>query len=188
MQNSFTESVTTEEPIDQGQIFEKVLFSGAESYYKAILVTAVCDIVNQDKLDYFNFCAVLPFRVLFFNYLNELKIAETEFHGLTVGNDKEGKIVNFIKMIINGQFDRYHWLGKLPNSEDLWYVDYQLSQTIQKAKKQEIIANRIAKTISPIKESIYGRFSNYIGRVGLPGNNSEKKIEAKAIYDFYKSS
>ena len=54
--------------IDQSNIFDGLHFPAVGKAYKAVVVTPVCDLV-QEKTSFLHFCAVLNFEKLLFRFL-----------------------------------------------------------------------------------------------------------------------
>lgn len=175
------ESLPTDE-IDQSDIFRNIKFTAINRNFFAILITPVCDIINK-KVEFFNFCAVLEFEQLFFKYLeNKLDITEDNFKNPSLSNTNKGKIKDFLVKMVNNQYEQYHWLGKLPNQKSYWYIDFQLNQCISVENLDTIKSKKVIRLKSPLKESVFVRFSNYMGRVGLPGNKDKRKQYANNLY------
>ena len=172
--------------INQCQIFHDITFySPEETSYNCILLTAECDIF-QEKCDYYTIAAILPFDILFSKQLEKMDIQISNFKNdsLTKGNKKE--IFQFLDYFLNNRFERYHWLGDLPSQIGWWYIDFSIIQTIDKSHKDKLLENRFAKLDSPLKESVFVKFSNYLGRVGLPTEKTETEALAQQIFDQYK--
>jgi hypothetical protein len=188
MHDKFIKSVATNDPLDQSQIFDEVKFNALNKELIGILMTPVCDIA-QKRVEYYTLCAVLPFKPAFFKKLINKKINLTpeQFINGTIGNDKKSKILQFLVTLLNNQFDRSHWLGKLPNKVGYWYVDYQLIETISIEQFSIVEKRRLYKLLSPLRESLLVRYSNYTGRVGLPGEKEERDALAQKIYSEMKS-
>ncbi len=174
--------------LGQCDIIDEIFFSGVDTNLIGILITPVCDI-EQDKVDHFNLCAVLPFEDFFFKKIQEeCKVDKSTFFAPTLSNGKTKEIVKFLKKILNNQYPRYHFIGLIPEVDGLWYIDYQLIQSVHINNESKLKKNILANILSPLKESIYVRFSNYLGRVGLKGEDSERKAYAKKIMERIKSN
>ena len=104
MPSKSIQKVKTTDRLEQCQIFEDIEFVAAKSSYKGIIVTPVCDIVNPGKLHFYNFCAVIPFKILFFVLIKEkFRINEKDFQNQSIGNDRKKQICEEVKRIINNQ-------------------------------------------------------------------------------------
>lgn len=181
MYNKFIEKTNTIESLNQCQLFTKVNFFSLSKPIIGILVSAECDII-QDDIDFYNFCAVLPFQIFVIQQLiRKFKIDEQSIKNRKLNEDQENFVNNIINNMLGYRVERTHWLGEIPNHEGFWYVDYQTTQTLNKEQMKKIINNRFAKLLSPFKESVYVRYSNYSGRVGLPGEKKDRKKYASEI-------
>jgi hypothetical protein len=185
MYDNYILTVETSVPLDQSDIFTGINFSVVERDLDCILVTPICDLVGLNKTDYIHFCAVLPFDDLFFKYLEkELNITEDQFQSAELSATKKGRAIQFIDQVVGGMRPPFQWLGKLPNRQGFWFVDYQLTacHPITIKGNPEFILKRIAKVNSPLRELIFVRYSYYMARVGLPGSDDERKIYSKGVY------
>ena len=186
MYDNLIQPINVKDTLDQSQIFDNVKFSAVKEDLFGILLTPVCDI-SQDRVSFYKFCPVLPFKVIFFQKLkDDINVSYEDFINSTYGSKKKDRILQYIPRVLNNQFDRYHWLGKLPNEEDYWLVDYHLVETLSVEQFELIRVNRLYKLLSPIRESVLSRYSNYSGRVGLPSEEKERVELSAKIFEEYK--
>jgi hypothetical protein len=190
MHDKLIQSVTQADRLDQSQIFDNVYFNALETPEKTllgILMTPICDI-HQKRVAYYKFCPVLPFQFVFFAKLMEdINLTQEQFKAGAFGDKKKDKILQYLERVLNNNFDRFHWLGKLPNQDGYWIVDYQLVETLSKKQFDLIENKRLYKLLAPLRESVLVRYSNYAGRVGLSGEDKERKDFAKKLFDEFKT-
>jgi hypothetical protein len=191
MWNDLIKPSVLSDEIEPSNIFGRVKFTAIETPQLGILVTPECDLEN-DKVDYINFCAVLPFNTYFYQKIETAKIISKEDFISGCGPGKMRACADMVKKVLNGNEYRYHFLGKLPNELEengLWYVDYQLTESILKPSDlEELKGQRVAKLISPLKESIFVRFANYWGRIGLPGKEGDRDTYVSEVLGTMKGS
>lgn len=169
--------------LDQCQIFDKVPFSGIGREILSVLVSPICDLAHDD-VDHYLFCAILPYKQLFLQtIINEGEVTIEELKAPDASRGKKNLGLKPIKLIVGNRLERFHWLGKLPNKDGYWYVDYQLVQSIHRDKLSDINNMRIYVVNSPLRESIFVRFSNYMGRIGLPVETEERETEANEVLE-----
>ena len=187
MPNTYILESKGSEDLDQCDIFDQIHFSGVGEDLIGIAVTATCDYA-QNKADHNLFCAVLPFNNLFYKVIEkELSLSKEQFLA-EIAKGKKKEIIDRIKKLLNNQYPRYHWIGNLPGKDGFWYVDYQLVQSLNQNYNDQLLLKKFAKVQSPLKESIYVRFANYVGRVGLVGEHDARETLANEIFDYYKKN
>jgi hypothetical protein len=159
--------------LDQSNIFHSIYFEAEKKELLGVLITPICD-VKHPTYDFFHFCSVLPFDIVFlYLFRNRNKIDNNSDAINKIKNITEKKFIKDqlqqMKYIINNQFFRYHWLGKIPENDGYWIIDYAMTSRLCKSELN--ISNRIAIIKSPLRESIFVRYSFFMGRVGLPIND-----------------
>ncbi len=164
--------------LDQSNLFDKIYFDSEKKEFRAVLITPICDI-NWD-INYLNFCAILPYDMIVLSNISkssglpidEVKKKINSTKGKEFVEEHKKLVKTDLDLIINNRFTHYHWLGKIPNLEGYWFVDYSLTSCIESTKLDNF--ERIAIIKSPLRESIFVRYSNCMGRVGLKGEKKDR--------------
>jgi hypothetical protein len=187
MYEDYIEEAQPLDNLDQCQIFKDIYFGAVGKKILGILVSSTCDFVNK-KLRYLAFCAVLPFDVFFLNRIEKTeKIPREKFFADNFTPGQKKQMIEFIKEMVGIQYPRYHWIGIIPGYDGYWYIDYQLIQTMSFTRLEGLKADRVAKIITPFKESVFVSYSSYVGRVGLKGEIEDRLIEAEKVFEDIKT-
>jgi hypothetical protein len=187
MYHEYITTVDDGDDLDQCQIIDNIEFLSVGENLIGVIMTPVCDIA-QDKVDHFNLCALLPFEDYFFKtILKNFKVDKYAFKN-SLSKSKAKEINKFLVSFLNNQLPRFHYIGDLINEDGLWYIDYQLIQSVHVNRASNLLKNRLAKISSPLKESIFVRFAHYLGRVGLNGENEDRIREAERITAYLQTS
>lgn len=171
--------------IDQADIFKDISFSVSKDISCGILVTPTCDLSRLKGAVLF--CAVIDFEVviqeLFQKNMNNVSLQDFVDNGnvLTKGqykNLKEEVLENFL----NNKYARYHWIGRIPQQEGFWCVDFSYTSCYSPDKID--LKNRIASLEAPLRESVSAGYANYMNRVGLPWERVDRVKMAEEILEY----
>ncbi|MHB1376869.1 MAG: hypothetical protein ACYCXB_05515 [Candidatus Humimicrobiaceae bacterium] len=164
-------------PFDQSNIFKDIYFNSIGKKINAILVTPICDLAHS-RYDHLHLCAVLPFESFLFQLIKKKKktniMADVQILEL-IKKITDNKFIKDYKddvlKLINNNVARLHWIGKIPELDNYWMIDYSITNCIQLNELD--INKRIAIIQSPLRESIFVRYAFFMGRVGLPFADNE---------------
>lgn len=171
-----TESCEQSENIDQCQVFRDVPFPAIKTSIPGLLITPRCDIA-QDKVAQVTFCGLIPFKQLFCYFLGDASLDDYKKNDLG-----KGRAYDLLLKTIKNQFLEYHWIGDIPYLGGKWCIDYTLS-TCLPVDQVKGLCNQVCKIISPYEFSIISRYSAYLGRVGTPETNDQKKEYADILME-----
>lgn len=201
MLEDLIKTLDVKDKVDQGDVFKDVFFEVIGQNITSVILTPRCDLAY--KADFVVMCAVLSFEKMFQAYLK--KTFSMDFKGFNTlkqnvpivsqkveadktkqdkSDENKWKQINefLFKMIDNAYMLRYQWLDKLPGATGYWYVDFQMAQFLKASDLKP--ENRIARIVSPLRESLSSRYASYMGRVGLP---PEKKEKDKLVQEIIES-
>lgn len=152
--------------IDQGNVFENVMFDAVNAPFNAILITPICDL---PEANFVHFISILDFNTYFEDLIKRKKtklediIAEYEDKP---NQNKFSSLNNYLNDFLGNNVNQYHWLGIIPNNEKYHFINYELVVCKPKSYLDQI--SKIAEIRSPIKESIFVKYAYYMARIGLP--------------------
>jgi hypothetical protein len=180
--NCISECEVSEE-IDQSQIFDNIPFTAINTSISGIIMTPTCDIA-KGKTGYIVFCSVIPFENIFLKFLKDkTKNTPDNYKNDTISQGDKDKLYSRLLNLINNQIFQYHWIGEIPKLGGKWCVDYTLSTCCPIQQVRDSIEKRVAKILSPYKDSILSRYSAYVGRVALPEEDKEKQEYVKLLME-----